>query len=65
MKKQCNFIHPYIPNSVPEVKAQMLKEIGAKDIEELYEDIPDRSVVHKIDDIPLDDPKKWAITWRS
>jgi len=34
-------IHPYIPNSVPEVKAKMLEEIGAKDIEELYEDIPE------------------------
>ena len=34
------FIHPYIPNSVPEVKKKMLAEIGVKDIEELYEDIP-------------------------
>ncbi len=34
-------VHPYIPNSVPEVKEQMLKEIGIKDIEELYEDIPE------------------------
>ncbi len=34
-------IYPYIPNSVPEIKEKMLKEIGVKDIEELYEDIPD------------------------
>jgi glycine cleavage system pyridoxal-binding protein P len=34
------FIHPYIPNSVPEIKKKMLAEIGVKDIEELYEDIP-------------------------
>jgi glycine dehydrogenase subunit 1 len=40
MVKDKKIIHPYIPNSVPEVKAQMLKEIGVKDIEELYEDIP-------------------------
>jgi len=40
-KREKAFVHPYIPNSVPEVKAQMLKEIGVKDIEELYEDIPD------------------------
>lgn len=32
--------HPYIPNSVPEVKQQMLKGIGVGSIEELYEDIP-------------------------
>ena len=34
------FVHPYIPNSVPEVKAKMMEYIGIKDIEELYEDIP-------------------------
>jgi len=41
MKKKGKMIHPYIPNSVPEVKAQMLKEIGVKNIEELYADIPE------------------------
>ncbi len=35
------FVHPYIPNSVPEIRAQMLEEIGISDIEELYRDIPD------------------------
>jgi glycine dehydrogenase subunit 1 len=38
-KKKC-FIHPYIPNTVPEVKEKMLEEIGVKDVYELYEDIP-------------------------
>jgi glycine dehydrogenase subunit 1 len=33
--------HPYIPNSVPEVKSKMLAEIGIADIDGLYEDIPD------------------------
>jgi glycine dehydrogenase subunit 1 len=33
-------VHPYIPNSAPEIKAQMLREIGITDIDELYEDIP-------------------------
>ena len=42
MKKKRNFVHPYIPNSVPEVKATMLEAIGVGDIEELYEDIPER-----------------------
>ncbi|TET29000.1 MAG: aminomethyl-transferring glycine dehydrogenase subunit GcvPA [Candidatus Heimdallarchaeota archaeon] len=41
MVKETKIIHPYIPNSVPEVKAKMLEEIGVKDIEELYEDIPE------------------------
>ncbi|UCG86461.1 MAG: aminomethyl-transferring glycine dehydrogenase subunit GcvPA [Gemmatimonadota bacterium] len=35
-------IHPYIPNSVPEVKARMLAEIGVDDMDTLYEDIPEK-----------------------
>jgi len=42
MTKQRNFIHPYIPNSVPEIKAKMLQDIGVKDIETLYEEIPEK-----------------------
>jgi glycine dehydrogenase subunit 1 len=41
MSNDKNFIHPYIPNSVPLVKEKMLAEIGVKDIESLYEDIPE------------------------
>ncbi|MGE5704323.1 MAG: aminomethyl-transferring glycine dehydrogenase subunit GcvPA [Clostridia bacterium] len=37
---QNRFAHPYIPNSVPEVKEQMLREIGMSDIEEIFADIP-------------------------
>lgn len=42
MKQNKHRVHPYIPNSVPKVKEEMLKEIGVKNVEELYEDIPDR-----------------------
>lgn len=41
MTEQEERFHPYIPNSVPEIQAEMLKEIGAKDIDELYADIPE------------------------
>ena len=34
-------VYPYVPNSVPEVQAEMLKEIGVKDIMDLYEEIPE------------------------
>ncbi|MCP4895811.1 MAG: aminomethyl-transferring glycine dehydrogenase subunit GcvPA [bacterium] len=34
-------IHPYIPNSVPETKAEMLAEIGVDDVDRLYDDIPE------------------------
>lgn len=42
MAKERTTVFPYIPNSVPEVKAQMLKEVGAKDAMDLYVEIPDR-----------------------
>jgi len=41
MSKSEKVVHPYIPNSAPEVKAKMLEEIGVKEIDELYEDIPE------------------------
>lgn len=41
MKKSEKMVHPYIPNSAPKVKAKMLEEIGVKDIDELYKDIPE------------------------
>jgi glycine dehydrogenase subunit 1 len=42
MNDEKPFVHPYIPNSVPEVKERMLREIGAKSVDELYADIPER-----------------------
>jgi glycine dehydrogenase subunit 1 len=35
------FVHPYIPNSAPEIKEQLLKKIGIKDVEEIYKEIPE------------------------
>ena len=34
-------VYPYIPNSVPSKKAEMLTEINAKSMDELYADIPE------------------------
>ena len=45
-------VHPYIPNSVPEVKAKMLEEIGVKDIEELYQEIPESLRLKREMDLP-------------
>lgn len=36
-----DMVHPYIPNSVPEVRRKMLEAIGASSTEELYSDIPE------------------------
>lgn len=42
MPRYNSFIHPYIPNSIPEIKKKMLEKIGVKDIEELYKEIPEK-----------------------
>jgi glycine dehydrogenase subunit 1 len=34
-------IYPYIPNSVPEVKAEMLSKIGISSVEDIFAEIPD------------------------
>jgi glycine dehydrogenase subunit 1 len=35
-------VYPYIPNSVPAVREEMLREVGAKSAEELFDGIPER-----------------------
>jgi len=35
-------VYPYIPNSVPAVKEQMLEAVGAQGVEDFYEDIPEK-----------------------
>ena len=33
--------HPYMPNSVPEIKEKIMEEIGITSIDELYSDVPE------------------------
>jgi len=44
--------HPYIPNSQPEIKKEMMQEIGIKSIDELYADIPEKYRLKKPLNIP-------------
>ncbi|MEM2368322.1 MAG: aminomethyl-transferring glycine dehydrogenase subunit GcvPA [Candidatus Bathyarchaeia archaeon] len=44
--------HPYIPNSNPEIKKELMKEIGIKNIEELYADIPEKYLLKKPLNLP-------------
>ncbi|MDD2586689.1 MAG: aminomethyl-transferring glycine dehydrogenase subunit GcvPA [Syntrophomonadaceae bacterium] len=34
-------VYPYIPNSVPEIKAELMREVGVTDDMELFEEIPE------------------------
>jgi len=45
-------VHRYIPNSDPEVKKELLDEIGVKDPEELFAAIPERIRFHGPLDLP-------------
>lgn len=45
-------VHPYIPNSVPRVKREMLEAIGVEDVEKLYGAIPERLRVPGHLDLP-------------
>jgi glycine dehydrogenase subunit 1 len=40
MKKDRFTVHPYIPNSVPDIKESMLREVDARSAEDFYADIP-------------------------
>lgn len=42
MNEENPTVYPYIPNSVPAVKKQMLKEVGAESVEDFFEDIPEK-----------------------
>lgn len=46
------FVHPYIPNSVPETKRAMLAEVGAASVEEFYADVPESIRLRRPLDLP-------------
>jgi len=46
------FVHPYVPNSVPEVREEMLREIGLTDVEQILAEIPAALRVPGLLDLP-------------
>ncbi|WP_159622627.1 aminomethyl-transferring glycine dehydrogenase subunit GcvPA [Ruania rhizosphaerae] len=49
-----SFVHPYLPNSAPEVRAEMLAAVGAESVEEFYADIP--AALRLTGDLDLPEP---------
>ena len=41
------FVHPYMPNSVPEIRQQLLDELGVKDVKEIYGSIIPEELLYK------------------
>ena len=54
MPENKSVIYPYIPNSAPEIRQEMLDYIGVKDIEDILKSIPDE--VRVKGDLPLPKP---------
>jgi glycine dehydrogenase subunit 1 len=61
MNKETPSAHPYIPNSVPVVKEQMLKEVGAQSVEDFYEDVPEKLRLKKGMDLPKPLSSEYAL----
>jgi glycine dehydrogenase subunit 1 len=61
MDKYNELVHPYIPNSVPEVKDEMLKEIGVKNVEDLLKGIPQRLRFKRTLDLPKSFPAEMEL----
>ncbi|MFC2029354.1 aminomethyl-transferring glycine dehydrogenase subunit GcvPA [Chloroflexota bacterium] len=45
-------VYPYIPNSVPSIKREMLAQVGAQSTEEFYEDVPAEIRLQRPMDLP-------------
>jgi glycine dehydrogenase subunit 1 len=61
VSKEHPMVHPYIPNSVPEVKEQMLRELGAASVEEFYADVPERIRLQGELNLPPPLPSEYAL----
>jgi len=52
MPKESPKVYPYIPNSVPAVKEEMLRAVGARHVAEFYEDVPEELRLEGLMDLP-------------
>ncbi len=52
MDEQKPIVYPYIPNSVPAARAEMLRAVGAESVDEFYEDVPEALRLRKPLDLP-------------
>ena len=46
------YVHPYIPNTAPEVRAEMLAAVGATSVDEFYADVPEALRLGRSLDLP-------------
>ncbi len=61
MNHQKPVAHPYIPNSVPELKKQMLKEVNASSTDDFFEDVPQHLRLQGTLNLPAPLPSEAAL----
>ena len=61
MHQEKPIVYPYIPNSVPDVKGQMLRDVAAKSVEELYHDVPSELRLKRPLNLPAPLPSEAAL----
>jgi len=61
MTQETPRVYPYIPNSVPAVKQQMLSEVGAESVEDLYGDVPETLRLARSMNLPQPFPSECAL----
>jgi glycine dehydrogenase subunit 1 len=61
MSKGESTVHPYIPNSVPAIKEEMLEAVGAQRVEAFYEDVPEALRLRVALDLPEPFPSEHAL----
>jgi glycine dehydrogenase subunit 1 len=61
MSEQNPTAHPYIPNSVPSVKEEMLHAVGAHSVDDFYEDVPQELRFTGPMDLPPPLPSEYAL----
>lgn len=61
MNDETPLVYPIIPNSIPSVKAEMLREIGATSADELYADVPDGIRLKRNLDLPEPMPSEYGL----
>ncbi|MGB9299586.1 MAG: aminomethyl-transferring glycine dehydrogenase, partial [Anaerolineae bacterium] len=61
MGKEKALVYPYIPNSVPEVKREMLEEVGARSVDDFYQDVPENLRLKEPLKLPDPLPSEYAL----
>lgn len=61
MSEERNTVYPYIPNSVPAVKKQMLEAVAANSVDDFFEDVPEELRLKKPMSLPRPHLSEYAL----